>query len=349
MRKFKIGYFAAIALSLSIVSLTGLSRAHAGPSAEVQTEVAKSGSLAESIVAYGTLDSKPSDTRSIILQHDGVVDDVFVHPGEVVDKDAELLKISATPLAVAQFSQVESGYALARKELQRIQRLRVSGLASNDQVSNAEKAFTDAQSQLRAQKEMGPSKGSITIRAPFAGVITSIVASPGDHITAGSVLVTIGGRSKLIAKLGLEPEDAMRLKKNAKLQLSFALDKRMMTSGILSSVGGMIDPQSRLVPAIASLNGNITPAPVLGSTIIAHIFLPAENGILLPRSAILEDAQGTYLFVNEEGKALRKNVRISVETDKSTLIASGILSGEVVIISGNAALDDEMPIHEAAK
>lgn len=349
MRKRQIRNSAVIFLSLSILSLSSVSAAQAGPSAEVQTTVAKNGSLAESVVAYGTLDSKPSDTRSIILQHDGVVEDVLVHEGEAVDKDAALLRISPTPLAAAQFTQVESSYVLARKDLARIKRLKVAGLASNDQVSIAEKALSDAQAQLRAQKQMGSSQGSVVIQAPFAGVITSMMATPGDQKAAGSVLATIGGRSRLIAKLGLEPEDAMKVKRNAKLTLAFPLDNSSTISGFLSSIGGMIDPQSRLVPAVATLNGSLTPVPALGSTMVAYIFLPPVNGILVPRSAILEDAEGTYLFVDDGGKARRKNVKIAVETDKFSLLASGVTNGDRVITAGNAALDDGVPVHEGAQ
>lgn len=339
---------AMILLSLSVLSLFGVSIAQAGPSAEVQTTIAKNGSLAESIVAYGTLQSKPSDTRSIILQHDAVVEDVLVHAGEAVDKDTALFRISPTPMAAAQFAQAESSYVLARKDLARVKRLRAAGLASNDQLSIAEKALADTRAQLRAQKEMGSSQKSVMLKAPFAGVITSIAATSGDQKMAGSVLATIGGRSRLIAQLGLEPEDAMKVEKNAKLTLAFPLDNSSTISGSLTSIGGMIDPQSRLVPAVATLGGSLTPAPVLGSTMVAHIFLPARKGILVPRSAILEDAEGTYVFVDEGGKAHRKNVKIAAETDQSSLLASGVSEGDKVITGGNAALDEGVPVHEGA-
>lgn len=349
MRNCQIRKLTAISLSLSILSLCGASFAQAGPSTEVQTTIAKSGSLAESIVAYGTLASQPSDTRSIILQHDGVVEDVLVHVGEAVNKDAALLRIAPTPMAAAQFAQAESSYILTRKDLARIKRLKAAGLTSNDQLSLAEKALSDAQSQLQAQKRMGVSQKALVVKAPFAGVITSITTTPGDQKGAGSVLATIGGRSRLVAQLGLEPEDAMKVEKNAKLTLAFPLDNSVAISGYLSSVGGMIDPQSRLVPAIATLDGDITPTPVLGSTMVAHIFLPPRHGVLVPRSAILEDAEGTYLFVDDGGKAHRKNVKISVETDKSTLLASGVSEGDRVITDGNGALDEGVPVHEGAQ
>tara|TARA_R110000868_G_scaffold56546_3_gene174936 strand:- start:5957 stop:7006 length:1050 start_codon:yes stop_codon:yes gene_type:complete len=349
MRKRRIRNFAAIFHFLSILTLGGVSVAQAGPSAEVQTIIAKSGSLAETVVAYGTLDSKPSDMRSIILQQDSVIEDVLVHAGEAVGKDAPLLQISSTPLAAAQFAQAESTYALARKDLERLKRLKTSGLASNDQLSIAGKTLSDAEAQLRAQRQMGSAQKSTVIKAPFAGVITSIIATPGDMKAAGSVLATIGGRSRLIANLGLEPEDAMKVKKRAKLTLAFPLDDSATISGSLSSIGGMIDPQSRLVPAVASMDDDMSPAPVLGSTMVAHIFLPPVDGVLVPRTAILEDAEGTYLFVNEGGKAQRKNVVIAVETDSSSLIASGITKGDRVITTGNAALDDGVSVHEAGQ
>ena len=338
-----------ILLSLSVLSLYGVSIAQAGPSAEVQTTIAKSGSLAESIIAYGTLQSQPSDTRSIILQHDGVVEDVLVHTGEAVDKDTALFRISPTPMAAAQFAQAESSYVLARKDLARVKRLKAAGLASNDQLSLAEKALVDARAQLRAQKEMGSSQKSVMIKAPFAGVITSIAATSGDQKVAGSVLATIGGRSRLIAQLGLEPEDATKVERNAKLTLASPLDNSSTISGSLTSIGGMIDPQSRLVPAVATLEGRLNPAPVLGSTMVAHIFLPPKTGILVPRSAILEDAEGTYVFVDDGGKAHRKNVKIAVENDKSSLIADGVSEGDKVITGGNAALDEGVPVHEGAQ
>jgi hypothetical protein len=49
---------------------------------------------------------------------------------------------------------------------------------------------------------------------------------------------------------------------------------------------------------------------------------------------------GTSVFVAANGVARRRDVEVAMETDELALIATGIMSGEAVVVGGNAGLTD---------
>ena len=323
--------------------------ATAAPSAGVTTAAAHSGSLSETVLSYGTLAAAPTGSRNVIVQYDAIVEEVMVHAGQYIAQGTPLARITTTPAAAAQYAQARSAYDLARSEFQRQTRLNKAGLSSNDQLATARKSLNDAFAQLKAQKKAGASTGLTLLKAPVGGVVTSLSAAQGDQLTAGSVVASVSSRKGLVARLGLEPEDATRLSPGDKATLSMPLDGNRKMQATLRSVGGMIDPQSRLVPAIATFDNPPENLPVIGTTMVAHLSLPPREGILVPRSAILEDGEGTYTYTVENGKAARHNVNILAETDTTSLIGKGIAPDATVIVSGNAALEDGIAVHEVSK
>lgn len=323
--------------------------ARAEPSAGVTTTVVHAGSLSESVLAYGALVAAPAASHNIAVQFDAIVDNVMVHAGEFVSKGTPLIRLSTTPAAAAQFAQAQSAYSLAQSEYARAKRLNKAGLVSNDQLGAAQKSLKDARAQLDAQEKAGASTGSKVIDAPMDGVVTALMAGQGEQLPAGTNLLSISDNSALVVQLGLEPEDATRVAPGDKVAISDPLDGGKTIQGKLRSVGGMIDPQSRLVPAIAVLEGAPGRLPVIGTTMIATLSLSPKTGILVRRSAILEDAEGTYVFVDDGGKAVRRNVTILAETDTTSLVGGGIPPNAKVIVSGNAALEDGISVHEVSK
>ncbi len=58
----------------------------------------------------------------------------------------------------------------------------------------------------------------------------------------------------------------------------------------------------------------------LGATVVAHIELPPKQGILVPRTALLEDSSGPYIFTIADETAHKQNVKVLVETEDMALI-----------------------------
>jgi len=318
------------------------------PVATVQTALGSSGLLSAVAVAYGTTTSALDHTRIVVMPHEGIITGVEVHDGDSVQVDQPLITIGLAPAAAAQSAQASSALQLAAEDLARVQRLFAEKLATNDQMATARKALTDARAQMENLSKTGADRAVDILRAPFAGVITGLNVTPGDRPPVGSTVATVSSRSDAVVQLGLEPADATRLAPGARVRLQLPGTGAEQIVTKLSSVGAAVDATSRLVKAVAPIPAADSGRVTLGTTLIAHIDLPARQGIIVPRSALLEDAQGPYVFTVDQAKAHRQAVEIGVETDDQALIVKGLEAGAKVIVSNNAALEDGVAVKEAA-
>jgi RND family efflux transporter MFP subunit len=244
------------------------------------------------------------------------------------------------------FEQAKSAVDFATRDVQRLERLFGEKLATNDQVATARKALEDAKIQLDAQAKIGAGAGEETIRAPFDGIVTGLMATPGDKVQANNTIATIVSRSNLTVQINLEPEDAAKLAAGAAVKLTNTFGGESI-DGKLRSLGAAIDPMTHLVKGTVDVPGAAGANMGLGSTLVARIELPPKQGILVPRTALLEDSSGPYVFTIAEDTAHKQNVKVLVETDDMALI-DGIdpALGTKVVVDNTTELDDDTPVQE---
>jgi RND family efflux transporter MFP subunit len=314
--------------------------------ATVTTTEATQGSLSPTALAYGTVISSPENSFVIQIPRDGTFKTVNVRDGDVVRAGQPLVTIVTAAANTGAFEQAKSAVDFATRDVQRLERLLAEKLATNDQVATARKALEDAKIQLEQQSKIGAGAGEQTIRAPFDGVVTGLMAVPGDKVQANNTIATVVKLSGLTVQLNLEPEDAAKLTPGAAVKLTNTFGSDVI-DGKLRSIGASVDPMTHLVKSLADVPAAAGAHLALGATLIAHIDLPPRQGILVPRTALLEDSSGPYIFTIAEETAHKQNVKVLVETDDMALI-DGVdpALGTKVVVNNNTELDDDTPVEE---
>ena len=74
---------------------------------------------------------------------------------------------------------------------------------------------------------------------------------------------------------------------------------------------------------------------------ISIVYDQHVNVLQIPRSAILEESGETSVFVIEDGKAMRRNVKTGYANSGMIEIAEGLDDGDKVVTVGQAGLKDE--------
>ena len=87
------------------------------------------------------------------------------------------------------------------------------------------------------------------------------------------------------------------------------------------------------------------PEDVLKDGMFADITLTisdAVDALIIPSDAILEDENGQkYVFVADDGVAVKKEIVVGIITEEYTEILKGVQEGDKVIVSGKEYLSDE--------
>jgi RND family efflux transporter MFP subunit len=310
------------------------------PTVLVETSIVIEKPVSQTISAYGAIEADPDALTVVTLPRAGLVTRLYVRLGERVRLGDPLLELDTAPGTRMQYKQALAAQYYAQGQVQRTKALFSEQLATRDQVATAERTLSDATAQLKALKEVGANQNSQIIRAVADGIITSLSVSTGDRVIADTAALFLAQASGLVVRLGIEPEDALRVPDDAVLELVsiFQSDIRIKTR--IAKVSAMINPATRLVDAIAPIHEQAVQRLTLGSTMRAEISLSAQNAMVVPRSAVLRDQDGAYLFVVADGHARRVDVVVVYESRTETGVEAELKAGEMVVRTGNYVLSD---------
>ncbi len=320
----------------------------------VQTVPAQRGPIGQPVRAYGVVAASGSSVTTVTLPYITHIARLLVQPGETVKRGAPLATVTADPSAALAASQAKSAFTFAQGELTRTQSLYDKGLATASQLSAAKKSMDDARDALDAQRRMGVSTGITTIYAPIGGVVLQVPVSQGDQVSAGAAIMQIAQtgydkRSRANVMLGVDPDDvaAVHMGDTVTLHgLSPGLSQSTV-AGRVMVVGAAIDSQSQLVDVGASIPLGGTPF-IPGTHVSADIATKTDTHWIVPRSCVLTDDQGAYLFqVGPNQKAKRVNVRIAVEDGQRYGVDGTLDAALPVVAVGNYELNDGMSVRRA--
>jgi RND family efflux transporter MFP subunit len=317
------------------------------PSVAVKTVPAKELAIHDVLTVYGRVQPDPDAVQTIALSHAGLITRVAVRLGQRVKRDDDLFEMQAAPDAYNQYLQARDAVDYAVRELKRQEQLLNEHLATRSQVDTARKALTDARSNLRAMQAQGANKARQTLKAPVDGIVTALAISRGDRVQADTAALAIAGSDRLIAVLGVEPEDLPGLHVGTPVKLHSVFASHTIASSHLSDLHAMINPQTGLVDVLAPIPPEKAERFIIGSYLTADLLRDAHTGIAVPRSAVLRDGKGTYLFSVVQGKARRITVRTGIEQNGWIEILSGVKAGQPVVVSGNHELTHGMAVREA--
>ena len=317
--------------------------AAAAPSVWVRTEMPVRGRLPVRVVGYGEAAPAPGGVVSLSVQHQGVLAGVLVVPGQLVVTGQVLAQVAAAPAVVAQYRRAEAAVRLARAERAHMAQLRAQRLATADQLARADGAVTDAELALQALQREGGGAPVQAVRAPFAGVVTSIPVQQGAAVQAGTPLVSLSRRGALQVTVGIPPAAATRVTAGDPVRLE-PLQGGAAVAGRVVGVGGMVNPATHLVDT------TVIPAadPLGGAAYRAVIRTGWAAGWIVPRDAVLGNRGGHYVYQVGPKGALRVAVRVLAETGMRTAVAGPVAPSLPVVVSGNYQLAPGMAVRTGA-
>ncbi|MEM5387770.1 efflux RND transporter periplasmic adaptor subunit [Paraburkholderia phymatum] len=328
------------------------SYADEAPVTTVQTVTPTRGTIAQPVHAYGVVASSSSSVTTVDLPYVARIDQMRVQAGQAVKRGAPLFVVQADPAAVVAATQAKSAARLAQDELARTQSLYDKSLATQSQLASARKAALDAKQALDAQQQLGIGAGHTTIVAPHDGVVTQVTVAQGDQVQAGAPILQLsadsrGDSSRPNVTLGVEPADAASIHPGDAIIVS-GLSTALQTArvaGRVAMVGASIDAQSQLVNIGASVPFGQS-AFIPGTRVKADIATQSGTHWIVPRSAVLSDAHGDYVYqTGSDNKAHRVNVKKVVEDGDRYGVDGVIDAARPLVVVGNYELQDGAAVH----
>ena len=338
-----------------------------------QSGLGYTGSTAEEqrLAAQVTLDKAATDLREAKRTYDANVD---LYNQKALSRDALEQSRARYEEAQVTFDQAQRERAIVATQLTR------QGGVLRDRVQAAENLLQQALASLKAAQaaaeedksgDVASAKGDaeraeddlafardqvgrLTIRAPFAGIVTSVASQsgdplrplqPGDAINAGQVVFTMSDNNRYIVRTRVDEQDVSGL----------LIGQRAIVSGedfAGKKLGGHVTAISPL--AIKSDDPSNTSRQILTTIVLDQTLPYLRDGmtvdvdivtknlphvLAVPVDALRKDDKGKdYIFVVKSGHAARIDVKIGARNDTSVVILSGLHDGDVVISDKNPLL-----------
>jgi membrane fusion protein, multidrug efflux system len=338
------------ALLLALVMPLGVQAADpaAGSSVLIRTGIVTERTVAETVTVFGTIEPDPDAVLSLSLPHGGLLDRVWVRAGQRVQRGARLAELVSNPADRMAFLQARSAVEFAQRELQHQQRLFSEHLATQAQLAAAQKSLQDAQDTLDALRSQGKGEASLILRTPMDGIVTRIDVQAGQRVATGSTALLIAAEDKLVAVLGVEPENVAAIRPGATVELSSVFVPEFHLTAQVREVHAMINPATQLVDVLVPLPASRLDELVLGSHIEGQIHLRAQRGLTVPRQAVLRDDRGAYVFLVAGGHAARIAVTPLLSTGDLVEVTGALHAGDRIVTTGNYELSDGMAVREDA-
>ena len=316
------------------------------PSVLVSVQTVQRRNLERSITAYGKVSADSDAVSTVNAGHEVIVSRLWVTPGQKVSHGEKLATLETAPQARMDFQHARAAVDFAREDLARKRGQLKRQLATRADVSAAEKALKNAESELQAQKALGNDTTQTVVTAPFPGIVTAIAVTPGQRVQAGGPVLIVSRRDRLLVRLGVEPEQASTVPAGARVRLAPLFGGGPTLDARVDQVQGIVDPETRLVDVLVRLRGDQTAHLLPGMQLRGRITVASAATLAVPRSAVLKDNHGAYVFVVRGGTAHRVDVQTGIRTEQWLGISGGLHAGDRVVVQGNYELNDGMATRE---
>jgi membrane fusion protein, multidrug efflux system len=322
----------------------GKEKKGAGPIAQVQVAKVERKTITEKVIVYGSVVAQPGKTHSVSVAFETRVRHILVAPGQFVKENDPLIEIELSPAAQVQFQQAKNAAEAARKELGQTQERFNLKLATNQDLSAAEKTARDAEAQLNALQRAGAG-GDNRIHSDMSGVIAKVDAQDGQIVPPGGPLVEIVAENEIEVKLGVEAEDLSAAEEGAPITIVPVNDPTAAkVEGSIRLVTRRIDPTTRLVDVYVALPPGTK--LLLDQYVRGEIQRTEKDALVVPRSAVLPNESREFeLFTVTNNRATKHTVKIGAENPKEIqVITDDLHEGEPVVTVGNYELEDGMAV-----
>lgn len=315
----------------------------------------------------------------------GKVTEVLVEEGMKVEQDQILARLDTTnidvnrSLALAQLNvsrsslgETEALLKEARLGLARTQRLAAENIASAAELDAAVAQVESLEARLARQKEeIGVSESQIklwdqeladrVIRAPFAGVIISKNAQPGEMISPNSAgggftrtgICTLVDMASLEIEVDVNESYINRVREEQPVEATLDAYTEWRIPCRVIAIIPTADRQKATVKVRIGFD-ELDPRifPDMGVKVAFQGVEQKENerkGISLPKAAITARDGKEFVFVVANGRVERRAIKVEDASEDPALALSGLTAGEQIVLNAPRPLTDGEPVRVITK
>jgi membrane fusion protein (multidrug efflux system) len=302
------------------------------PSIPVETSTA---TRADIYAMYsGTAPIEADADAGVIAKVAGEIREILVEEGDEVKSRQILARLDGDRLRL-ELMQSEANLRKAQRDYQRNVDLKDRSLIS---TGDFEKIKYDMQA-LEASYNLAKLELSYTeIRAPINGVISQRYVKVGNTIAINDLTFQVTSFEPLIVYLHVPEREYRRIERGQTAVIEVDALQGSEFEATVARISPVVDPETgtfKITVEVSDPTRRLKPGMFGRVNIVYDMHAQA---LQVPRSAIIDEAGETSVFVVEEAKAVRKMIKTGYSNNGNIEVLDGLTGSEKIVVVGQAGL-----------
>ena len=260
----------------------------------------------------------------------GTVSQVFADEGKFVKK-GDVLAVLDRQTLLNTYDITKSTLVQTQDAYRRMNLLYKKGSLPEIKFIEIQTQLAQAQASERiARKNLG----DCILRAPFGGYVSQRSVDMGNNVIPGQSCFKLVKLDKVKVKVSIPEKEIADIHIGQSVHFNVAaLNNRMFTANVKEK-GVQANPLSHTYDVkleMANSDRALLPGMVCNVSINNS---GKDNSIVVPQNAVLVDGEGTYMWIADGNKSMRRNVTTGDVSSNGIVITMGLNVGDRIIVSG---------------
>jgi len=244
----------------------------------------------------------------------------------------------------------------ARREFERAQNLLRSGGITDRDFQAADMAARDAQAQAKlAEAQLEQARQAVALAekhlsdcrivSPINGEVERKFFNPGGWVDGNALLYKLVDNSRLQLETYVASSEIARVAEDQKVRFSVAAFPQEEFTASILNISAAVQAQNRSVllrAAVPNPGGRLKAGMFVKGRIITGT-KPAA--LVVPPDAVWRRVgQPSFVYVVEENRARRREVKLGLEQPQAIEITAGLKAGDVVVAEQSLELADQVSV-----
>lgn len=323
------------------------------PARQVSYTEAREHSLRQTLTFTGSVEAKTATTLASTVA--GLVIEFPAKEGTRVVRGQLIAKVRSTPAELtlvslqASLKEAEARLKLAQSTLARVRELSSAGVASQQQLDDAQSeanAWIGRTDSLKADiARLQDELERMSIRAPLAGIVVKERTEVGQWMTMGGAVVDLLAIDQMEVRIDVPERHFAALRVGAAANVTFESLPNYRVQGKIIAVIPLADPQARTFP-VKILVGNEQGR--LGAGMLAQVSFTAGDvyrATIVPKDAVITRGPRSTVFrLNGENKVEEVPVETGAGAGEWIEVRGKLHAGDKIITRGNEGLTPGMTV-----
>jgi RND family efflux transporter MFP subunit len=308
--------------------------------------------LVQAIYATGFVEADA--IANLSAEFSGTVSNVGALEGQPVSAGQKILEFDSPQpqLAVREansaFAEQQAEARESKIQFARKSHLYREGAISRQDLDEAEKNSIQATESLQQKavqlKMREDDLKKLTVRAPFAGILTLQNVKKGDYVTVGTLVARVVDPTGYLVSVEVDELDIPRIRTGQAATVVFDAYPSERLPAVVSRIVPQTDritKTSKIYLTISKPVGNIQAGMTATANIIYNI---RKNALLVRKSSVFDENRQSYVWKIEKGRLKKQPIRQGASDLTFIEVVQGLKQGDKIALSPDKGFHEGMDV-----